>query len=169
MMTTAARRPGAGLLPFLALLLLAGPGCTKGDGLSDYEREQKKKEAAATAIEAAGGTVTTKHYDFGPGRSGDGKVVDLHGKQITDDIFASMKLIGHVAELDLSGSTVTDDQLAKLNEPDVGTLLIRLDLSNTAVTDAGLAKLTDLYVLLNLKLVGTKVTPAGVQRFKEQR
>src|SRR5205085_9812899 len=126
-----------GPLPFLALLLLAASGC-KGDGLSDYEREQKKKEAAASAIESAGGKVTTKHYDFGPGRAGDGKVVDLHGANVSDDIFANMKLIGPVAELDLSGSTVTDGQLAKLNEKDVGTLLVRLDLSNTAVTDAGL-------------------------------
>jgi hypothetical protein len=161
--------PRAAAAALLGLLLLAAWGCAKGDGLSDYEREQKKQENAAAAIQAAGGTVTTKHYDFGPGKSGDGKVVDLHGAQITDAVFDNFKLIRPVAELDLSGSTVTDDQLAKLNEPDAGTLLVRLDLSNTGISDAGLEKLTDLYVLLNLKLVGTKVTPAGVERFQQKR
>jgi hypothetical protein len=158
-----ARAPRPGVL--LALLLLtAAPGCQGGDGLSDYERAQKPKEEAASAIRAAGGEVSVYHH-----RLGDGWTVTLRGAQITDDSFRHLKALRRVAELDLSRSTVTDDQLALLNEQDVGTLLVKLDLSHTAVTDAGLEKLTNLYVLFELNLVGSKVTPAGVEAFKKQR
>jgi hypothetical protein len=37
------------------------------------------------------------------------------------------------------------------------------------VTDAGLEKLTNLNVCFDLYLAGTKVTPAGVESFKQQR
>lgn len=161
--TTRARGPSAGLVVFLALLLLTGgPGC-KGDGLSELEKVQKKKDDAKSAIERAGGTVTVYHH-----RLGDGWTVKLCGAQISDDIFDQLKTMERVAELDLSGSTVTDDQLARLSEPGVGNLITKLDLSNTAVTDAGLEKITGLGVLTQLNLVGAKVTAQGVQRFKEE-
>ena len=80
-----------------------------------------------------------------------------------------MKIMGHAVELDLKGSNVTDDQMARLNEQGVGNMLIRLDLSNTAISDAGLYKLTDLYCLMNLNLTGTRVTADGMQRFLAQR
>jgi hypothetical protein len=156
-----ATRPGA----LLALLLLtAAPGCQRGDGLSDYERAQKPTQDAAAALRDMGGSVTMVRYP-----QGDGWAVALPGAQITDGMFGHLKALRRVAELDLSRSTVTDDQMALLNEQDVGTLLVKLDLSHTAVTDAGLEKLTNLYVLFELNLVGTKVTAAGVEAFKKQR
>src|SRR5262245_1445429 len=146
------------------VILFTVTGCGKGDGLSDYERAQKKKDDAAAAIRSLGGEVTTVRYP-----QEDGWAVKLRGAKITDDTFLQLKTLGRVAELDLSKSSITDDQLGQLNEQDVGTLIVKLDLSHTAVTDAGLEKLSNLYVLSLLKLVGTKVTAAGVERFKQQR
>src|SRR5262249_44110157 len=136
----------------LSLLLLLTQACSKGDGLSDYERTQKKSEDAREGIRAMGGSVEVVHYP-----QGDGFGIKLSGAQISDDLFGYMKQLRRVAELDLSRSSITDEQLSKLNEFEVGTLVVKLDLSHTAVTDAGLENLTALYVLRELKAVGTKV------------
>jgi hypothetical protein len=47
--------------------------------------------------------------------------------------------------------------------------IMMLDLSHTAVTDATLDKLSDAPSLGQLNVTGTKVTPAGVARFKRAR
>ena len=57
--------------------------------------------------------------------------------KITNDVFNHLKTLKRVTELDVSKSSITDEQVAKLSEQDVGTMLVKLDLSNTAVTDAG--------------------------------
>jgi hypothetical protein len=146
------------------LLVLAVLGCGPKDGLSDYERAQKKTDSAEETIRNIGGEVSRgRYYGY------EGIAVKLKGAQVTDSLFRSLKTLAHVAELDLSRSSITDDQLARLNEEGVGTLIVKLDLSHTAVTDAGLEKLTDLRVLQNLNVVGTKVTAAGAERFKQQR
>jgi hypothetical protein len=155
------KRPAA---LFFVLAMLATLGCGPKDGLSDFERAQQKKDSAEEAIRKMGGEVTRGRYF-----QWEGIAIKLKGAQVTDDPVRCLKTLGRVAELDLSRSSITDDQLAKLNEQDVGTVILKLDLSQTAVTDAGLEKLTDLYVLQNLKLVGTKVTQAGAERFKQQR
>jgi hypothetical protein len=164
MMTTCpAPLPRAGGSCLVLLLLVALAGCNSGSGLSEIEKIQKKKDDAKAAIEHAGGQVTVFHHSLG-----DGWTVNLSGAQISDDLFDHLKALERVAELDLSRSSVTDDQLGKLNEQGVGNLITKLDLSNTAVTDAGLEKLTGLGMLSQLKVVGAKVTAAGVQRFKDE-
>jgi hypothetical protein len=150
--------------PVALFFVLAVLGCGPKDGLSNYERVQQKKDSAEETIRKMGGEVTHGRYF-----QWEGIAVKLKGAQITDDTFRCLKTLAHVAELDLSKSSITDDQLARLNEQDVGTLILKLDLSHTAVTDAGLENLTDLYVLQNLNVVGTKVTAAGAERFKQQR
>jgi hypothetical protein len=151
----------AGLV-VLAMIL----GCSKGDGLSDYERAHKTETDAATALREAGGELEQKQYTF-QGRQGDAWVVALKGMQITDDTFGRLKALGRISELDLSKSTITDDQLEKVNE--MGTFIFRMDLSHTAVTDAGLDHLTSMRALTDLNLAGTKVTPAAIERLKERR
>jgi uncharacterized protein YjbI with pentapeptide repeats len=148
------------LLAFLLLAVL--PGC-KGGGLSDYEREQKKKEQTKSALHDQGAKITQKRYP----PYGNGYVVDLSGAQLTDSTFQQLKGLERVAELNLSKSSLTDDQMDKLN--DVAYLLVKLDLSNTAVTDAGVEKLTNLNVCSDLNLAGTQVTKAGVENFTKQR
>ena len=65
----------------------------------------------------------------------------------------------HVAQLDLSKTSVTDAGLAQ-----VGGLkrLVRLDLNQTKISDAGLASLKDLSNLRYLNLYGTEVSDAGL-------
>ena len=145
-----------------ALLLLAG--CKGGDGLSDYERKQKQLEGAAAELRGAGADVRSVRYP-----QGDAWAVGLSGMRVDDELLNRLKSLGRVAELDLSKSTVNDDTVSRLNEVEIGGLLVKLDLSHTAVTDAGLDKLQNLVVLSNLNLTGTKVTAAGVERFKKKR
>lgn len=157
-----ARHPGHRLTVLLTLLLLATlPGC-KRDALSDSEREQKKKEDALASLREQGGSVTQKNYP----PHGNGYVVDLKGAQITDRTFENLKELQRVTDLDLSKSSITDEQMDQLNQAVV--VLLKLNLSNTKVTDAGLDKLTNLKMCFDLNLTGTQVTPAGVERFKQQ-
>jgi hypothetical protein len=146
----------------IPLLLAVLPGC-QGDGLSEYQREQNKQEERVSALRAQGMEVTEKNYR----PYGKGYVVNLSGAQLTDDTFQKLQGLKRITEMDLSKSSLADEQMDRLNE--VASLLVKLDLSNTAVTDAGLEKLTNLNLCFNLNLAQTKVTPAGVERFKKER
>jgi hypothetical protein len=165
--TTAPTRGARGraswrLLPALCLLA-ALPACGRDNKVSLSEIEKQQESDRVGSIEEQGGTVSEKSYP----PYGTGYVVNLSGARINHSTFKNLKALKRVAELDLSKSSITDDQMEQLNE--VANLLVRLDLSRTAVTDAGLAKLTNTYVLFNLNVVGTEVTAAGVERFKQLR
>jgi hypothetical protein len=148
-----------------ALAALALAGCGKSyDGVSDYDREQQAKQAAADAAKSQGLKMTEKTYPLGKAW-----VVDMKGMAVSDDLFRRLKEAGRVAELDLSKSTVTDAHLALMRETGVATTLYRLDLSHTGVTDAGLEKLEGLPFLVHLNVTDTKVTAAGVARYKKAR
>jgi hypothetical protein len=125
------------------LLLAVLPGC-QGDGLSEYQREQNKQEERMSALRAQGVEVTEKNYR----PHGKGYVVNLSGAQLTDDTFRKLKDLQRITELDLSKSSLADEQMDRLNE--VAYLLVKLDLSNTPVTDTGLEKLTNLNLCFNL-------------------
>lgn len=159
---SASRYPDHRLTVLLTLLLLSAlPGCKK-DPLGDSEREQKKKEEVISALREQGGTVTPKNYPS----HGNGYVVNLSGAQLSDGTFQNLKDLQLVTELDLSKSSLTDEQMEQLNQ--ATSVLLKLNLSNTKVTDAGLEKLTNLKMCMDLNLVGTQVTPAGAERFKQQ-
>jgi hypothetical protein len=162
--TAGARRPGgSGPCVLLAVAFLAAlPGC-KRETVSLAEREKMQETDVVSSLQQQGGTVKEKNYP----PYGNGYVVNLSGARLTDDTFKNLKGLKRLADLDLSKSSITDDQMDQLN--DVANLLVRLDLSHTAVTDAGIEKLTRTYVLFNLNLAGTKVTPAGVARFQKKR
>jgi hypothetical protein len=148
--------PAGLFLPFLA-------GCTV-DGQSDYERWKEPQREAAAALRQAGAAVTEV-------RSSplDSWTVEFPRAQVTDELLDCLKKLQRITKLDLSYSTITDAQVARLNEVEIGGLLGHLDLSHTAVTDRGLEKLTNLKLLQNLNLTGTKVTAGGVEGFKKNR
>jgi hypothetical protein len=149
----------------VALAALALAGCGKSyDGVSDYDREQQAKQAAAEAARNSGLKMTEKNYPLGKGW-----VVDMKGLTVTEDHFRQLKAVGNVAELDLSRSTITDDQLGRMRELGAAATLFKIDLSHTAVTDAGLEKLEGLPLLANVTVTGTKVTPAGAEKYKKSR
>lgn len=146
------------------VLWAAAAGCSKPGTNDDYAKMMQAKQGASDSLAASGAKFKEKQYG--------GKAawaVDLHGLTITDDLLRQVKTLGNVAELDLSKSTVTDAHLATMRELELHALLNRLDLSNTAVTDVGLEKLDGNLFLAELNLTGTKVTPAGVARFKQAR
>jgi hypothetical protein len=145
--------------------VLALPGCRGGDGgANDYQQKMKTKEDAASALKAMGAKLSEAVYP--QGRSW---VIDLSGLQISEETFDYLKSMGYITELNLSKTNVTDTHMARVNEMGIGNLLLKLDLSSTAVGDAGLSKLDGLFLLSSLNLSGTKVTPAGVERFRTAR
>jgi hypothetical protein len=111
------------------------------------------------------------------------------GKEKPDPkIFAGLKDVANLAELDLAGVQLTDADLAniaglknlrvlhleKTPLTDAGlehvkglTNLTYLNIYATAVTDAGLAKLKSLTNLKSLYVFETKVTDAGITTLKE--
>jgi hypothetical protein len=78
-----------------------------------------------------------------------------------DEQVALLKPIaGHVAQLDLARSKITDAALAHVAQC---PKLVRLDLRQTAVTDAGLKSLQSLSHLQSINLYGTAITDAGLE------
>jgi hypothetical protein len=154
-------------LTTLAAGLAAGAslsGCSRGDGLSDYDRMKQAQQGAADTLAGAGAKVKAMNYT-----QGSAWAVNLSGATLSDDLLRQAKALGNVSELDLSRTTVTDDQLGLISEIGLGTLLLKFDLSHTGVTDAGLDKMQGFLLLSELNLTGTKVTPAAVERFKKAR
>ncbi len=129
---------------------------------SDYYRAQQTEKGALEELKKAGGNAVKKTYQLG-----DGWQVTLAGATITDALLEHLKTLGRVAELDLSKSTVTDAQMPAVAQ--AAGVCFRMDLSETAITDAGLAALVDMPLLMELKLAGTKVSPAAAADLRAKR
>jgi hypothetical protein len=145
------------------LLVLTVTGC--GESQSYLEKEKALRERPIGSLKEQGATFALKHYPNGTSAW----AIDMHGMTITDEMLEDLKKVGHITELNLSRSTITDQQLAIVNQRPISGFLMQLDLSKTAITDAGLDQLKDLGFLQSLNLSDTKVTAAGVERFKKAR
>ena len=145
----------------LGLMSVLFAGC--GESVSEIERAQQIKADASEQLKSLGGQVTPKDY---PG-FGQGMVVELQGASIDEDVIDCLAQLERVSELNLAKSTVTDEQFAEIAK--VCGFLTRLDLSNTAVTDACFESMSNLGVLRDLNVAGTKVTAAGIQQFQSKR
>jgi hypothetical protein len=165
-MTMCKHRAVIGLVAVAPVLALAAlSGCRVGDGgANDYERKQKTKENAAAALQGMGAKLSEQVFPQGRAWA-----IDFSGQQISDETVDHLKNMGYIVQLNLSKTNVTDAHMARVNEMGIGNLLLTLDLSHTAVSDAGLAKLDGLFLLTTLTLTGSKVTPAGVNRFRSER
>jgi hypothetical protein len=153
----------AGRFCFL-IMIAALLGCGRGSTESEYLKIRKSQEVAADNLRTKGMVVETRRYP-----QGEAVAIALKGATVDDALFERLKTVGHITELDLSGTNITDEQMARLNEKAIGSLLLILDLSNTQVSDEGLAKLDNLLLLMNLKVKGTKITAEGVQNFLDKR
>lgn len=160
---TAAGRRAAAAGVLLAAAALAGCGPRVG-GPSAYEQAQAEQQRVADSLGSKGMKSKRMHYP-----QGDAWAVDLTGMTITDDVIRKLKELDNVTELNLSQSTITDEQLGQINDQGIGSLVLKMDLSHTGITDAGLQKLTKFFLLNSLNVADTKVTPAGVAQFKKER
>lgn len=153
---------------FTTVALLFAVGCSEYSGPSEYERQKAAKQFFLDEVAAQGGTAEEKQYEM-YGKSGQAWAIDLSGAQISDELIDSMGTLDYIAELDLSNSSITDAQLLKFDDMKLGRVLLDLDLTGTQISDAALDGLTSFFCLREMKLKGTKVTPAGVERFKKSQ
>lgn len=160
------RRPSAVWLWGLLAIVGCGPNSGSAPSLQDLREIHTN---AVKAIESKQGTVEEKKY-----APGNGYAVSLKNAEIDDDDIAVLHAINGLAELDLSGSTITDEQLAALVAPDADggcpvPVLFKLDLSGTPITDNGLRELQALRWLAELNVKGSQVTAAGIQELEQGR
>jgi hypothetical protein len=143
--------------------LLAGCSGHGERAVNDVQRMEMIKQDVAGQIKAKGGEAEKRTY-----RLGEGWAVKLANATIDDEVIGLLKQLNHVAELDLSGSTVTDEQMNKIAR-EAGGVLHKLNISNTQLTDAVMDALADRIVLGELVATGSKITQAGVAKFKSKR
>jgi hypothetical protein len=149
----------------LAAVLLTPCGCGMfGDGVSDFERQRISREGAADLLKEQGAKFEQKTYPQGVAWA-----VDLNGMDITDQTLELLGKVGRISELNLSGSSITDDQIAELNDINLSGVMVKLDLSKTGITDAGIAEMTKFGFLKELNLTGTEVTASAIESFQAAR
>lgn len=151
-------------LPWFALGLFFLVGCGSGNEKSVTEQLQDLQQPRIERLQSAGAKMTKKQYPQGEAWS-----IDLRGMTITNELLDDLTYAGNITELNFSKSTITDEQLAKINDKKIGGFILMLDVSNTSVTDNGLNNLKDLGLLTTLNVSGTKVTAAAVDKFKKER
>lgn len=148
---------------FAALLSVTGCGGSQS-GVSEFEQMQAAKANSMEGLKANGAKAVEKTYPQGTAWS-----IDLSGQTITPETFEALKNVGHISELNFSGSTLADEHAGLLNDENVRGVLIKLDVSKTAFSDAGLVQLKDANFLLELIVTGSKVTQAGISKFIQDR
>jgi Leucine-rich repeat (LRR) protein len=92
--------------------------------------------------------------------------VDLSGTSVTDQELQRLESLSELKELSLAGTPITDGGLSLLRGL---VLLTSLDLSSTSVTDAGLAQLAPLVNLEYLDVSHTEVTDEGIAALRNPR
>ncbi len=178
------------------LLLFATLSAIPCSWLAVKLREVKREEAAAAALEKAGGIVEWEKTAAGPawlcGALGEHffahvvSVVSSDG-EVTDSTLEPLDAMNHLHRLSLFERNVTDAGLEHLqglrelkeldlwhtNATDAGLEKIArlkqlegLDIGMTKATDAGLGKLVGLNNLQSLGLSGTSVTDAGLEHLQ---
>lgn len=103
---------------------------------------------------------------FGPGERDAGSVIgiDLSGASLTDDDLRMLGRFPNLQKLDLSNTRVSDRALKHLS----GQIPLQLLwLNYTQITDAGLIDVAELTSLKSLGLTGTKITDSGLVHLKQ--
>ncbi|OAI54301.1 hypothetical protein AYO47_03115 [Planctomyces sp. SCGC AG-212-M04] len=154
------------LMSLVALVGLTCAGCGPdvNEGPGSYAATVKVQQSAEEFFKSKGATLTRKHFP-----PGDAWVVNLSGKEVTDETFQKLEELDHVAELNLSGTAVTDAQMKLINNQEVGGLLVDLDISKTGITDAGLKEFTVARFLMKLSIAGSKITDQGLKAWQADR
>jgi hypothetical protein len=152
------------------VLLASGCGWFSSSDPDSYQSVKEQRVRFTDLVTNAGGSTEEKRYpQFGMAETA--WVIDLGGATVSDELIDD--LIGrmkreYISELDFSGSTLTEDQLIKLDEADIGRTLIRLNLSDTGITDSGIDQIDSMKFLVSLNLSGTEVSKAAADRLEER-
>lgn len=150
--------------------MLLTAGCGGYTGPSDYQKLKMQEQGFSGVIAAAGGTAKKEGGSMN-GFQMTGWQIDLAGGEVTDEIIDAIIEVGQfdpVFLLNFSGTSITDDQLVKLDTNRILQKTIELDLSNTSITDAGLDRLSNYYCITKLNLKGSKATRAGAKRLGDR-
>ncbi|MGQ0635945.1 MAG: hypothetical protein ACT4QC_15135 [Planctomycetaceae bacterium] len=154
------------------MCLAALCGCNGSDAFVEADAEKAKiRLSAMDALTAQGANVTSEKL---PVVGLEASVVDLSGvKNITDETLTLLKQM-HTSwkplyKINLSGTNITDEQMARLNAKEVSTAVTKLDLRNTGISDKGLQEIKNMPTLSELDLTNTKVTAEGIQAFLKSR
>ena len=100
-----------------------------------------------------------------------GWTIDLSGAKLNDKLISQIVEVGQnepVFDLNLSKTSITDEQLAKLDAGKVLQKTVNLNLSQTAITDAGLDRLSEYYCISTLNLTGSAATKNGAKRLGDK-
>ncbi len=108
-------------------------------------------------------TLTISNFDQVKMRLDQDRRVGIKVRDVDNNILEKLGELKALTKLDMSSTTVSDDQLEFLNSL---SNLEDLSLSNTEITDAGLKKLVGLTNLKTLRLSGTKITGKGLRELK---
>lgn len=154
------------LIASIALLNAIGVGCSSYSSVSSYQQHQQHRQSFLESVTSAGGKVELKPYSVG-GVSGSAWNLQMANAKVSDDVITLMAGTSYLAEANFAKSTITDDQLLKLDELKLMQFTMNLDLSDTAISDASFAKLKNMRAVKNIKLKGSKVTKSGVEAFKK--
>ena len=157
---------------FAALLIGASvslsplTGCSSYSAVSEYEQSQNQRKSFQETVTAAGGKIEMKSYQVAT-VSGTAWNLNLANAKVPDELITLMVGTAYLAEADLSKSSITDEQLLKMDELKLLQFTMNLNLSDTAITDASFSKLKNMRAVKSIKLKGSKVTKAGVDQFKK--
>lgn len=160
--------PGWGLARIACISLLAAGGCSGYSGLSDFEKQKAAKQNFINEVAELRGLAEEKFFAV-HGKSGMAWVIDISGATVSDGLIENMSTLGYIAEMNLSESTITDEQLLRMDELKVGRVVMNLNLSGTTISDASLTKLKNFYCVGKLNVKETNVTPGGVEQFRKNQ
>lgn len=144
-----------------------GAGCGHDpNGPGSYQAVMKATQSAQEGLIAKGATLEQKQYPV----VGSAWAVDLSGKDVDAETFASLAKLDRIVELNLSNTNIDDDLLDEFETSTVGSVLNDLNLSkNSNLTDAGFEHLSGLLYLTKLDVGGTKITQGAIDKWQKNR
>ena len=156
-----------------SVVLLLATGCNSYTGKTDFERMRESKDDFRALVTEMGGTTDYKMFNV-LGEQGMAWIIDLNGSQFTagqfDDFLDLLNLMkDYVAELNLSGSTITDDQFIRYDDAMHGRTVRELNLSGTAITDQAIEKMDNFYLLSKADFSETSITKPVVDEMLKRR
>jgi hypothetical protein len=147
------------------LLLITIAGCSGYDEGSPGSSQQVAKafQDAESGLKAAGAKMESKNYGLGIAW-----IVDLSGVPMTDDIIDHIVHLTYLAELNVSNTGITDEQLKRVFD-EKGYWILKLNVSKTPITDAGIEGVKDLRHLGELDVSGSQVTGDRIDAILKER